>query len=119
MEAALVRPGPDFSVCSRAVSNGVERRRVLEWCDATGDAAVRILCGPIGSGKTFAARQLVAASDGRAAYLRVVARTDVAALRAAIATSPALETVVLDDIDRIDAAVYSELVDAILAGEVE
>jgi DNA-binding SARP family transcriptional activator len=119
MEAALVRPGPAFSVCARPVSNGVERRRVLEWFAATGDAAVRILCGPIGSGKTFAARQFVAASDGRAAYVRVPARVDADRLRATIATSPALETVVLDDVDRIDAAVYADLVDAILAGEVE
>src|ERR1700676_3687773 len=108
MEAALVRPGPDFSVCSRAGSNGVERRRVLEWCDATGDAAVRILCGPIGSGKTFAARQFVAAGGGRAAYVRVPTRIDAESLRAAIAAAPALETVVLDDVDRIDAAVYAE-----------
>ena len=115
----MVRPGPALSVCARPVSNGVERRRVLDWCDATGDAAVRILCGPIGSGKTFAARQFVAASNGRAAYVRVPARTDADSLRAAIATSPALETIVLDDIDRIDAAVYAELVDAIMAREVE
>jgi DNA-binding SARP family transcriptional activator len=92
---------------------------VLDWCDATGDAAVRILCGPIGSGKTFAARQYVAAGVGRAAYVRVPARIDSDRLRAAIVTSPALETVVLDDVDRIDAAVYADLVDAIIAGEVE
>ena len=105
MEAALVHPGPALAVCARPVSNGVERRRVLEWFDATGDAAVRILCGPIGSGKTFAARQMVARSDGRAAYVRVPVRADADRLRAIIATSPASETVVLDDVDRIDAAV--------------
>jgi len=119
MEAVLVRPARALPVCSRPVSNGVERRRVLDWFDATADAAVRILCGPIGSGKTFAARQLVAGSDGRAAYVRVPARSDTDRLRAVIATAPALETVVLDDVDRIDAAVYAELVDAIMAGEIE
>lgn len=106
-------------MCSRPVSNGVERRRVLDWFEATADAAVRILCGPIGCGKTFAARQMVARSDGRAAYVRVPARIDADHLRAVIATSPASDTVVLDDVDRIDAAVYADLVDAILAGEVE
>jgi DNA-binding SARP family transcriptional activator len=119
MEAALVHPGPALAVCSRPVSNGVERRRVIEWFDVTGDAAVRILCGPIGSGKTFAARQMVARSDGRAAYVRVPVRADADRLRAMIATSPASETVVLDDVDRIDAAVYADLVDSILAGELE
>lgn len=115
----MVRPGPVLSARSRPVSNGVERRRVLEWFGATGDAAVRILCGPIGSGKTFAVRQYVAASDGAAAYVRVPARVDADRLLAAIASSPARETVVLDDVDRIDAAVYAELVDAIMAGEIE
>jgi DNA-binding SARP family transcriptional activator len=118
MEAALIRPGPTLSVHPRPVSNGVERRRVLDWFDATADAPVRILCGPIGAGKTFAARQFVAASDGRAEYVRVAPRTDADRLRAAIATSSA-ETVVLDEADRLDTAVYADLIDAITAGELE
>jgi len=119
METVLVGARSATAVSSRPLSNGVERRRVLEWLDATGDAAVRILCGPIGSGKTFAARQFVSRSDGRAAYVRVPARTTAEGLLELIATSPANETVVLDEIDRVAAAVYEELVDAILAGELE
>jgi DNA-binding SARP family transcriptional activator len=119
MEAALVGPGIALSVCSRPVVNGVERRRVLEWLDSASDAPVRILCGPIGCGKTFAVRQYVARSEGYAAYVRVPAHADADRLRAIIATSPALETVVLDDADRIDAGAYGELVDAMLAGELE
>jgi DNA-binding SARP family transcriptional activator len=119
MEADLIAPGPVLSVCPRPVSNGVERRRVLAWLDASADVPVRILCGPIGCGKTFAARQFVARSEGYAAYVRVPARVDADRLRAIIATSPALETVVLDDVDRIGAAVYDELVDAILGGEID
>jgi len=119
MEAALVHPGPALAVCPRPVSNGVERRRVLDWFDATADAAVRILCGPIGCGKTFAARQMAARSEGRAAYVRVPARADGDRLRAIIATSPATETVILDDVDCIEAAAYADLVDAILCGELE
>jgi DNA-binding SARP family transcriptional activator len=115
----LIHPGPALAVCPRPVFDGVERRRVLDWFDATSDAAVRVLCGPIGCGKTFAARQMVARSGGRAAYVRAPARADADRLRAIVATSPALETVVLDDCDRIDAAVYADLVDDILAGELE
>jgi DNA-binding SARP family transcriptional activator len=113
------RPGPALSVCSRPASHGVERRRVLDWFEATGDAAVRIVCGPIGSGKTFAARQFIASSDGRAAYVRAAPRAGTDRLRAAIATAPASETVVIDDVDRIDAAVYADLIDAITGGALE
>jgi DNA-binding SARP family transcriptional activator len=98
--------------------SGVERRRVLEWLDAASDSPVRMLCGPIGSGKTFAARQFVARSEGTAAYLAVPARADADRLRAMIAGCAAA-TVVLDDADRIDANVYAELVDAIFARELE
>jgi DNA-binding SARP family transcriptional activator len=117
MEAALGRPGPPVPASSRPASSGVERRRALDWFEAAADADVRILCGPIGSGKTYAARQFVARNEGRAAYVRLPARIDAERLLAVIASSPASETVVLDDADRIDAAVYAELVDAIIAGE--
>ncbi len=115
----MVRRAPGLPVRSCAVSNGVERLRVLEWLDAASDAQVRMLCGPIGSGKTFAARQFVARSQGAAAYVSVPARVDAEWLRSVIATCLAHDTVVLDDIDRIDAKVYAELVDAIFAGELE
>lgn len=115
----MVRPGLPGSATSRPAFGGVERRRALDWFDAAGDADVRILCGPIGSGKTYAARQFVARSEGRAAYVRLPARIDAERLRAVLAASPATETIVLDDADRVDAAVYAELLDAILAGELE
>ncbi|HEX3465223.1 MAG TPA: BTAD domain-containing putative transcriptional regulator [Candidatus Elarobacter sp.] len=104
---------------ARPAFSGVERRRALAWFEAAGDADVRILCGPIGSGKTYAARQFVARNEGRAAYVRLPARIDAERLRMMIAASPATETVVLDDADRLDAAVYAELLDAIMAGELE
>ena len=119
MEAALVGPGLTLSVCARPVFNGVERRRVVEWLESACDAPVRIVCGPVGSGKTFAARQYVARSEGHAAYVRVPARADADRLRAIVATTPALETVVLDDVDQIAPDAYAELVDAILGGELE
>jgi DNA-binding SARP family transcriptional activator len=113
----MSRLEPLFPASARPVLNGVERRRVLDWFDATADAAVRIVCGPIGSGKTFAVRQFVARSEGRAAYVRVAARADAAALRAAIEAAAGIDTIVLDDVDRADAAVYEALCDAILDGE--
>lgn len=119
MEAVLIRPGPVPTVRPQPVSNGVERRRVLEWLDAASDSPVRILCGPVGSGKTFAARQYAARSQGDAAYVMVPARADADRLRAIIAACPAHGTIVLDEIDRLDANVYAELVDAIFAGELD
>lgn len=114
-----MRPGSPVSASSRPASSGVERRRALAWFEAAADADVRILCGPIGSGKTYAARQFVARNEGRAAYVRLPSRIDAQRLRTAIASAPASETVVLDDVDRLDAAVYAELLDAIVAGELE
>ncbi len=112
----MARLAPAPSDRSRPVLNGVERRRALEWLAAASAAPVRILCGPIGSGKTFAARQFVALAEGAAAYVAVPARADAERLRALIAACGSADTVVLDDVDRIDADVYAELVDDILAG---
>jgi DNA-binding SARP family transcriptional activator len=115
----MTRPGPSLSVCARPVFSGVERRRVLDWLEAAGEVPVRILCGPVGSGKTYAAKQFVARSGGRAAYVRVPPRAGEDQLRASIETAPGADTIVLDEVDRTDTAVYAALVDAITSGELE
>jgi DNA-binding SARP family transcriptional activator len=106
------------SLCARPALRAVERKRVLEWLEATCGVPVRILCGPIGSGKTFAVRQYAVRNEERVAYLRLSPRFTSDALIAAIATM-GREEVVLDDVDRIDAAVYEDFVAAILGGEIE
>ena len=111
------RPVPALTVGPRPVSNGVERWRALEWFDATSAAAVRVVCGPIGAGKTFAVRQFVARSDGRAAYVRVPPRADFDHILNAIVEEADAGTVVLDDLDRADAAACATLGELILAGE--
>jgi DNA-binding SARP family transcriptional activator len=111
-------PGPGTSARPRPFLHGVERTRLLEWFDAARDVPVRILCGPLGSGKTFAARQFADRSNGRIAYVRLTPRLDFDALMTTIETAGG-EEVVLDDADRIATTVCEELIDAILAGEVE
>jgi DNA-binding SARP family transcriptional activator len=101
------------------VSNGVERWRAIEWFDTTSSAAARIVCGPIGSGKTFAVRQFVERSGGRAAYVRIPPRADLDHILAAIASEPSAGTVVLDDLDRADATACGMLAELILGGEIQ
>ena len=113
------RPRSALTACARSVSNGVERWRALEWFDATNSAAARVVCGPIGSGKTFAVRQFVERSGGRAAYARIPPRADLDHILAAIASEPSAGTIVLDDLDRADAAACGQLADLILGGEIE
>lgn len=97
---------------------GVERRRVAAWLDSTQHVAVRIICGPIGSGKTVAVRQFVDDAGAGAAYLKVPAGVDAAALRLMLERADPDAVFVLDGIDRADPAAYAELVDAILVGEI-
>ena len=97
---------------------GVERLRAQAWFDASADSAVRIVYGPIGSGKTYAVRQFIERSAGEAVYVRVIPRSDATWLRTAIEASPPHSTVVLDELDRADPDAYTALFDAILAGEV-
>ena len=111
------RSQPALTACARPVSNGVERWRALEWFDATSAVAARIVCGPIGSGKTFAVRQFVERSGGRAAYCRIPPRADLDQILAAIASEPSAGTVVLDDLDRADAAACAALAELILRSE--
>lgn len=108
-----------LTACPRPVSNGVERWRAIEWFDTASATAARIVCGPIGSGKTFAVRQFVERSGGRAAYVRVPPRTDLDGILAAIASDPSAGTIVLDDLDRADAQACGTLAELILSGEVE
>ena len=105
--------------CPRPVSNGVERCRAIEWFDATSSAAVRIVCGPIGSGKTFAVRQYADRSGGRAAYVRIAPQAELDAILAAIASDPVAGTVVLDDVDRASAHACALLAERIMSGEIE
>jgi DNA-binding SARP family transcriptional activator len=113
------RPHSALTACPRPVSNGVERWRAIEWFDATSSTAARIVCGPIGSGKTFAVRQFVERSGGRAAYVRIPPRADLDHILAAIASEPSAGTVVLDDLDRADATACGMLAELILGGEIQ
>lgn len=112
----MSRPGVAVPVCDRPAFRGVERSRVLEWLEGAPDVPVRILCGPVGTGKTFVARQY-AARAADCAYVRVSSGMGAERLLAAIAGADA-EEVILDEFDRVDAAVCAELVDAVVAGEI-
>ncbi|HEY4439288.1 MAG TPA: BTAD domain-containing putative transcriptional regulator [Candidatus Elarobacter sp.] len=96
----------------------MERRRVAAWFAATQGGAVRIICGPSGAGKTFAARQLIRALGSGAAYARVPAGADETQLAAAMACHASAELLVLDEVDGASASAYTRLVDAIVAGEI-
>jgi DNA-binding SARP family transcriptional activator len=87
----------------RRVSPEIERRGIAAWLASAADLPLRVLCAPVGCGKTIAVRQYVERSRGGAAYVLVSAGTDPATLRALVAQIDA-EEVVLDEIDRAEAA---------------
>lgn len=111
---------PDIALSTRPAyaPQGVQRSRVAAWFEASADAPARIVCGPIGSGKTFAVRQMIHDAGDRAAYVRIPAGADAAQLWAALECHASAEVLVLDEVDLANAAAYSALVEAIEFGEI-
>jgi DNA-binding SARP family transcriptional activator len=111
---------PEIGLSSRPpnLPYEVERSRVAAWFEQTREVPVRIVCGPIGSGKTFAVRQLIRDAGSRAAYARLPAGADEAQLAAALECHASAELLVLDEADLASNAAYNGLVDAIAAGEI-
>lgn len=111
--AARIQSGPQPP--PGRISHEIERRRIAVWLDANAGAALRVLCAPIGCGKTVAARQYVEGRNGAAAYVRVPSGVDTPTLRALIA-APKTDEVVLDELDRAEGAACEALHDDVLDG---
>jgi len=93
----------------------IERYRIAAWLEVTADVPVRVLCAPIGSGKTLAVRRYVEARGAAAAYVRVPSGADAAALRRLV-SSANVEELVLDELDRAEGAACDALHEDVLDG---
>jgi len=110
---------PYFRSRPRSALDRIERPRLAAWFTDTRPASVRLVCAPLGSGKTCAVQQYADAQGGTTGYVRVPAGADAAALRGIIARGGAFAEIVLDEIDRADADGYRALVDDITDGLID
>lgn len=78
---------------------------------------MRVVCAPIGSGKTIAVCQYVEQRGTRAAYARVPSGADAATLRGLIASAN-VEELVLDELDRAESAACEALQEDVMDGQV-
>jgi hypothetical protein len=92
------------------------RRAIAEWFEKTSSAAVRLVCAPLGSGKTTAVQQYVDSQGGAAGYARVPTGADAEQLRELIASGNEFEEIVLDDLDRATAEARAALFEEIAEG---
>jgi tetratricopeptide (TPR) repeat protein len=97
-------------------SDRIERRAMTAWFERSRASAVRVVCAPLGSGKTTAVQQYVDTQDGRAGYARVPSGADADAVRAIIASGAEFEEIVLDDLDRASEDARRALFEEILEG---
>src|SRR5947209_18293660 len=76
---------PYFRSRPRSALDRIERPRLAAWFTATRHAAVRLVCAPLGSGKTCAVQQYADAQGGSTGYVRIPAGAGAAALRGIVA----------------------------------
>ncbi len=110
---------PYFRSRPRSALDRIERPRLAAWFTDTHHASVRIVCAPLGSGKTCAVQQYADGQGGSTGYVRVPAGADAAVLRGVLARAGAFTEIVLDDVDRADPDGYRALVDDITDSLVE
>ena len=110
---------PYFRSRPRSALDRIERPRLAAWFAETRRASVRILCAPLGSGKTCAVQQYADVQGGSTGYVRVPSGADAAAVRGILARGGAFDEIVLDQIDRADPDGYRALVDDITDGLIE
>jgi DNA-binding SARP family transcriptional activator len=110
---------PYFRSRPRTAHDRIERPRLAAWFRDTRRASVRILCAPLGSGKTCAVHQYADAQAGSTGYIRIPDGADAATLRGIVARGAGFDEIVLDDVDRADPAGYRALVDDVVDGLVD
>jgi DNA-binding SARP family transcriptional activator len=110
---------PYFRSRPRSALDRIERPRLAAWFTDTRHAAVRLVCAPVGSGKTCAVQQYADAQGGSTGYVRIPAGAGAAALRGILAQRGAFAELILDDVDRADPDGYRALLDDITDGLTE
>ncbi|HEV2738258.1 MAG TPA: BTAD domain-containing putative transcriptional regulator [Candidatus Elarobacter sp.] len=110
---------PYFRSRPRTARDRIERPRLAAWFTDTQSASVRIVCAPLGSGKTCAVQQYADARGGSTGYVRVPNGADAATLRGIVARGGGFAEIVLDDVDRADPRGYRALLDDITDGSIE
>jgi hypothetical protein len=93
----------------------IERRGIDAWLQSAVEAPVRMLCAPLGCGKTIAVRRYVERRGKAAAFVHVPSGANAKTLRTLIAEADAAE-VVLDELDRADGAACDALREDVIDG---
>jgi hypothetical protein len=102
-----------------ALHHEVQRQRVLQWFDATSRSSVRIVCAPVGCGKTIAVKQYASRRPGATVYVSVPAGAGARFLHETLAVAKNGTEIVLDGVDKMEAAVYTGFVENICHGLIE
>ncbi|HEX3464988.1 MAG TPA: BTAD domain-containing putative transcriptional regulator [Candidatus Elarobacter sp.] len=97
-------------------SDRIRRRAIAQWFEKTMSAPVRVVCAPLGCGKTIAVQHYVDSRGGAAGYARVPAGASAETLHEIIAGGSEFEEIVLDDFDRADEAARAALFEEIADG---
>jgi len=110
---------PYFRSRPRTAHDRIERPRLAAWFTETQRSPVRIVCAPLGSGKTCAVQKYGDVQAGSTGYVRVPDGADAAALRGIVARGAGFAEIVLDDVDRADPHGYRALLDDITDGVID
>jgi DNA-binding SARP family transcriptional activator len=98
------------------VDDRIGRTRFAAWLADTAGSAVRIVCAPLGSGKTCALQHYADGRGGRTGYVRVPAATNLSTIREILDRADEFDEIVLDEIDRAAPDACRSLVDEIADG---
>jgi hypothetical protein len=92
------------------------RERLVSHLASTASYPVRVVCAPVGSGKTTAVRQYIAHTGERAAYVRVPVGASVSFIKAELERRHDSDELAIDDADRMTPEAADFILERIVSG---